>query len=428
MRILIRSQAKAKASTPKPPAEVTDERNALQRLEQACPSVAAAIRALLKAHATTRVGVPDSDGKLTTMGSASPGFAGRANDKERTTVATLDMLHDLVLETNLWNTNRKQDSEYRSSIVDKLGLWRGIEGAGSEQPAATASDGSSTAKATREELAASMYLRLVREAEGLKTPQLNALASLLGVSRLKSTGSRSNSTTGKYSVQGGWTLSTVMLNRKMQASVCALFLTLPTEIALYIDGAEANKSSSTKSETPFWCTSPSASTLRTANGVRLTVRNGAIVPLFVQSAPKPYPNVSPYTFASAPIRSQSMPPSAFHQHVAAAMPPPAAAAPPGSIAAPWATLPHRLTSQIAQLAPHLAGCGLTVAVHGLVNKPELNGAVAYLQSISEDGQRIHVLLQNGKVLGLKPGNLQKTTTPSPLPKCPGVGANVSTYG
>ena len=153
----------------------------MQRLEEACPGVAAAIRVLLLQKPSSH------EPKLVSVGEASPGWVRRASDRERTRTSTLDLLHDFLYETDLYESNMKDDSDYRAQIIEKLGQWRGAlhseateaaaaaaaaaaGGGEAPKPPPSSSAVETVARATetarRAEAAAALYLDLVRQLEG----------------------------------------------------------------------------------------------------------------------------------------------------------------------------------------------------------------------------------------------------------------------
>ena len=129
-----------KGATPAfvPSAEVADARTDMQRLEEACPGVAAAIKLLVH-----KGGVHGSSMETGPLRSISPGFVKRALDEQSTRMSSLDMLHDLVYDTELYHSNARNDADYRTAMATKVGEWAGAVAA-SEEAAASATDGGSS--------------------------------------------------------------------------------------------------------------------------------------------------------------------------------------------------------------------------------------------------------------------------------------------
>ena len=193
--------SKAKAVPKSKPA---DTRTELQKLETACPGVA---KALLKLLTKPPAKLCDT----------SPGWMGRALDKRVTSPSVLDHLHDLLYETDLWS-QQDEGSEHCREVATKIGAWGGA--AAERAPPSLSKD--------EHEAAAALFLRLVRLIEGVKTPELDRLVKLLGVRRLIS---RSSGLMG-LSIK----VEERSLPRRTAAPLVALFLTVPNELALVIDG------------------------------------------------------------------------------------------------------------------------------------------------------------------------------------------------
>ena len=151
-------------------------------------------------------------------------------DKSVTRASTLDLLHDMLYNTDLWNANKREDDATRRKTAEKIGEWRGsltVPQKPLEQPEEGGAEGggsSSNAQEDKpavpapgsEEAAAEMYLDFIRQLEAFKTPHLQQLAVLLGMQRVQ---------TGGQTM--GIRLNNVVqsLPRKSSAPMIALYLT-----------------------------------------------------------------------------------------------------------------------------------------------------------------------------------------------------------
>ena len=113
---------------------------------------------------------------------------------------------------------------YRAKIVSTLGSWvgaantRGDAGHGSEEEAAAAEE------------AAALYLQLVRALEAWKGDMVKKVAGCLGVQRLMQKGKAELVLNPQIYGMG----------RSPLSAIIALFLVLPNELALYVDGRLSN--------------------------------------------------------------------------------------------------------------------------------------------------------------------------------------------
>ena len=93
-----------------------------------------------------------------------PMFAGLSANGVSADSSTLDWIHDLLFDTNLWSSNRRFDTEYKTDLVGKLCAWRGA--------ATERKMGAATLRAPHKKDAAGKYLKFVRELEGRKPDML----------------------------------------------------------------------------------------------------------------------------------------------------------------------------------------------------------------------------------------------------------------
>ena len=138
------------------------------------------------------------------------------------TTSTLDLLHDLCFDTNLYDSNQKDGDEYRgeeSPLVKRLDAAAGA--------AARRAGGAAPTQEQRDE-AAARYLRLVRQLEGTKGPTLARIASLLKVQRLLDGGGIGGGYHGNVQLKDASSSG-----RKKLAPAIALFLALPSDCLLY---------------------------------------------------------------------------------------------------------------------------------------------------------------------------------------------------
>ena len=469
--------AKRKLKIGAPPA-ASDVRSDVQRLEESTPGVAAAIRMLLKRpdvgtlgsaspkfswRAVQRVKAERSEKPGTNTSTldlvrrppplrlaltvararvrarALPISLGHANARarDRCSASVLSrvaaprrarsfcprgpcwQLHDLLYETDLWNTNKKDDDKYREVTAAKLAQWAGAAGAAAALGAA--SDGKSPRTASpqkgqlrHEEEAAGLYLRFVRELEGTKQHHLVMLATLLGVQRLKSGGQQRKADTSQRPPELAGTLNGV--GRKSLAPVTALFLALPCEMALYLDeregqGRQALGKAEMAGDPGFLVTGPP---LRAGLAIRLGV---------VVSASSGGGGGS----GGPPRMMPTLPAASAFQNIFA----PAAASGEAAVTAAIAAAARNAAMMAATakgLAPQLPPgtsamelvgfrVGMQVRIFGLTKAPQYNGQLARVDGWLKDEQRVQVHLPGfgNKQVALKPSNLAPVAAAAAAP-------------
>ena len=318
----VSSKGKSKVR-PVPEPEQVDERTDMQKLEEACPGVAKAIRSLLRTGDRA-----SGENPITSIAEASPGWLARATNRDKTRTSTLDLVHDLLFDTELYDSNNKDDDKYRADLAAKIGAWKG---------GLTDDDGAPVEAAKREDAAAARYLDLVRQLEGLGSRYLCVLPPLIGCQRV---------------VGGNMRQANVALNERVSTlakkAVCplvALFFTLPTEAALYLDereGIQYERAGCQGGDPGFLCNGQDLRANQGAYSECLIIRHGRIVkryqpPPQPPKAPLPLPPLPPgFWGAGASAHGNPLPGSSAPfapQSTGAAPPPPAHASAAASILA-----------------------------------------------------------------------------------------------
>ena len=197
------------------------------------------------------------------------------------------MLHDLLHDTNLYESNRRDDDQYRQQLVAKLGEWCGATrsatassatassaAASSAAASAASSSSSSTADANA---AASKYLELVRQLESYRTHEYQALAALLRVQRLCRVSHATAANVVLRPCAGPGMGCGTTFTRKVAAPVIALYLSLTAEIALYLDQREersdttiAQQRGTSTMDPGFLCSGPQIRNVQHYYGRQLT--------------------------------------------------------------------------------------------------------------------------------------------------------------
>jgi len=362
-----------------------DKRSNMQRLTDSTPGVAQAIRALLKR------------GDNNAIARSSPAFMHRATlrtsvNRPGTNTSALDLMHDLLYATDLYNSNNKDDDAYRKSIAEKISQWTGAPpiataaatGAAGVGTGATAAAPATAPKSEDEKRmqmdkvendAAELYLRLIRELEGTKAPTLIQLAVLLGVQRVKNPKQKDVDVPQLTDV-------VTSIGRKALAPIIALFLSVPSEQALYLDERDGRQTMTVHSQAGdpgFLINGPPFP------GTLIIVQGRIITP---RPPPRPMPQYRPFPQYSP-----------FLQR------------PP-----PNPTVPDPLAHEL--LAAGIGG-GTTVRIINLVNAAQYNGQLALVVGWLSGMQRVQLRFMSAqaqKPVALKLANIERVTqAPSVAP-------------
>jgi len=222
----------------------TDTRSELEKLQ---PGVRLALEKLLAAKTTA------------TLKKASAGFEQRVlSDETRT--STVDLLYDMCYDTDMFNTNvqKKKNAE----VAARLSEWSGVERSGSGV--------SKGVSETDKEKAAALYLKIVRQLEGMKTDYMKPLSQLLGIKKLMR-----EKNGGKLVLKNDFS----HMGRKVLAPVIAMSLTLPSETALVIDmrGGRSYLTTSEMQGDPGFLVNGEPLVMQ---GARFKIHKGELVPSY----------------------------------------------------------------------------------------------------------------------------------------------------